>query len=245
MTQIVKDQNNSPQRPTRPGQRQQERLRRIERRRKRTQIIISSIAAIILIIVAIFGLVQYQNYTTNQANAQATATTVAGNKADAKATAGANATATAGVQASATAVANQIATVTGGSPIPTSGPATPPAVTGATVTMSNGLKYIDVRQGSGAAAQSGSKVTVEYTGWLQSNGKKFDSSYDHGGQPFSVTLGQGQVIPGWDQGLVGVKAGGTRRLIIPPALGYGASGQPPTIPANATLIFDVTVLSVQ
>jgi FKBP-type peptidyl-prolyl cis-trans isomerase len=86
---------------------------------------------------------------------------------------------------------------------------------------------------------------VQYTGWLASNGQKFDSSYDHGGQPFALTLGQHQVIPGWEEGLIGMKPGGTRRILIPPALGYGAQGSPPAIPANSTLIFDVTMVSVQ
>ena len=99
--------------------------------------------------------------------------------------------------------------------------------------------------GTGSAAKKGSKVSVEYTGWIASTCKKFDSSYDHGGQPFSVTpLGQASVIPGWNEGLVGMKVGGVRRIIIPAALGYGAQGNQ-AIPPNATLIFDVTVLSIQ
>jgi FKBP-type peptidyl-prolyl cis-trans isomerase len=112
--------------------------------------------------------------------------------------------------------------------------------------MADGLQYIDIKQGTGAEAKEGSTVTVEYTGWLQSDGKKFDSSYDRGAQPFDVTpLGQAQVIPGWNKGLVGMKVGGTRRLIIGPDLAYGAAGSPPVIPANATLIFDVTVIAVK
>ncbi|OLB46590.1 MAG: peptidylprolyl isomerase [Ktedonobacter sp. 13_2_20CM_53_11] len=107
------------------------------------------------------------------------------------------------------------------------------------------MQCLDLKVGSGKVAQQGSTVSVEYTGWLQSNGKKFDSSYDHGGQPFSVTpLGQASVIPGWNEGLVGMKVGGVRRIIIPAALGYGAQGNQ-AIPPNATLIFDVTVLSIQ
>jgi FKBP-type peptidyl-prolyl cis-trans isomerase len=128
-------------------------------------------------------------------------------------------------------------------PTPSAGPATPPAVKGQQTKLSDGLEYIDVKTGTGAVVQDGSSINVQYTGWLQSNGKKFDSSYDHGGQPFNLTVGQGQVIKGWDEGLVGMKVGGTRRLIIPPSLGYGSTGSPPTIPANATLIFDVTVVS--
>jgi len=131
--------------------------------------------------------------------------------------------------------------------IPSSGPATPPPLTVSVtpVSLPDGLKYADIKVGSGKAAQTGSSVSVQYTGWLASNGQKFDSSYDHGGQPFTLTLGQHQVIPGWEEGLVGMKPGGTRRLLIPAALAYGAQGQPPTIPANATLIFDVMMVSVQ
>ncbi len=128
-------------------------------------------------------------------------------------------------------------------PTPSAGPATPPPVTGPVQHLPGGLEYIDIKTGTGAVVKDGSSINVQYTGWLQSNGKKFDSSYDHGGQPFSVTVGQGQVIKGWDEGLVGMRVGGTRRLIIPPSLGYGAAGSPPVIPANATLIFDVTVVS--
>ena len=111
--------------------------------------------------------------------------------------------------------------------------------------LTNGLKCIDLKVGTGAPAESGSTVSVLYTGWLAANGKEFDSSYDHGGQAFAVTIGQGQVIKGWEEGLIGVKAGGTRRIIIPADLGYGAQGSPPRIPAKATLIFDITVISIK
>ena len=109
-------------------------------------------------------------------------------------------------------------------------------------TLQDCLQYIDIKVGSGAAVKAGDKVTVSYTGWL-TNGSKFDASADHPGQPFSFTVGNGEVIPGWDKGLVGMKVGGSRRLIIPPALGYGATGSGP-IPPNATLLFDVTVVSI-
>jgi FKBP-type peptidyl-prolyl cis-trans isomerase FkpA len=105
------------------------------------------------------------------------------------------------------------------------------------------LEVDDVVVGSGRGVQNGDTVHVQYTGTLM-NGEKFDSSYDHGGDPFKVTLGKGEVIQGWDQGLVGMKVGGKRRLRIPPELGYGESGSPPTIPANAGLIFDVELVSV-
>ncbi len=111
-----------------------------------------------------------------------------------------------------------------------------------------GLKVIDVKQGTGPVAKAGQSVTVNYTGWLYVNGakgKKFDSSLDHG-SPFTFALGAGQVIPGWDQGVAGMKVGGKRTLIIPPELGYGPGGTPDgTIPPNATLIFDVDLLGVQ
>ena len=101
----------------------------------------------------------------------------------------------------------------------------------------------DLKTGNGAEAKSGDRVSVQYIGVLYDNGSKFDSSYDHG-QPFSFKLGGGQVIPGWDQGVAGMKVGGRRELIIPPGLAYGAQGQPPTIPANATLVFVIDLVSV-
>jgi FKBP-type peptidyl-prolyl cis-trans isomerase len=110
------------------------------------------------------------------------------------------------------------------------------------ITLPDGLKYINLKVGDGALATSKSTVRVHYTGWL-SSGQKFDSSRDRG-QPFDVTLGQGQVIPGWDEGIPGMKVGGRRKLIIPPALGYGDQGSPPVIPAKATLVFTVELLGV-
>lgn len=101
----------------------------------------------------------------------------------------------------------------------------------------------DLKTGDGAEAKSGDQVSVQYVGVLYSDGKQFDSSWDRG-QPFSFQLGSGQVIPGWDQGVAGMKVGGRRQLIIPPNLAYGAQGQPPTIPANATLVFVIDLVSV-
>ena len=133
-------------------------------------------------------------------------------------------------------------------PVPSATPdPTPPPVSQKPVNGQQGLQYIDVTVGCGNTAQSGDTVTVEYTGWLQSTGKMFDSSLLHGGTfqiPSSLDSSSPQVIQGWNIGLDGMKVGGTRRLIIPPALGYGASGSPPTIPGNATLIFDVTLVSI-
>ena len=110
------------------------------------------------------------------------------------------------------------------------------------VTTASGLKYIDEVVGDGDAPAKGKKVKVHYTGTL-TNGKKFDSSVDRG-QPFEFTIGIGQVIRGWDEGVMGMKVGGKRQLIIPSDLGYGARGAPPVIPPNAELIFDVELLGV-
>jgi peptidylprolyl isomerase len=110
------------------------------------------------------------------------------------------------------------------------------------ITLPDGLKYINLKVGDGALATANSTVSVHYTGWLAS-GQKFDSSRDRG-QPFEVQLGQGQVIEGWDEGIPGMKVGGRRKLIIPPALAYKDQGYPPTIPPNATLTFTIELLAV-
>jgi FKBP-type peptidyl-prolyl cis-trans isomerase FkpA len=113
-------------------------------------------------------------------------------------------------------------------------------------TTASGLQYEDVTVGSGDEASAGNQVSVHYTGWLYENGeagRKFDSSKDRG-QPFEFGLGGGQVIRGWDEGVQGMKVGGTRRLVIPPALGYGARGAGGVIPGNATLLFEVELLGV-
>jgi peptidylprolyl isomerase len=104
------------------------------------------------------------------------------------------------------------------------------------------VKVEDLAVGSGAEAKAGSRLTVNYTGTLE-NGTVFDASY--GKQPFEFQLGAGQVIPGWDKGLLGMKAGGHRRLTIPSELGYGAQGAGTSIPPNATLIFDVELMAVK
>ncbi|RKX32565.1 MAG: FKBP-type peptidyl-prolyl cis-trans isomerase [Candidatus Zixiibacteriota bacterium] len=114
---------------------------------------------------------------------------------------------------------------------------------GDTVTTQSGLKYIDAVVGEGKSPTNGSQVQVHYTGWLP-DGKKFDSSVDRG-QPFAFQIGVGQVIKGWDQGVMTMKEGGKRRLIIPPELAYGERGAGGVIPPNATLIFDVELLQVQ
>lgn len=107
----------------------------------------------------------------------------------------------------------------------------------------NELIVEDVTVGEGTQAQAGQKVSVHYTGWLE-NGTKFDSSKDRN-EPFEFPLGRGYVIPGWDQGVAGMKVGGSRKLTIPPHLGYGASGAGGVIPPNATLIFEVELLAVR
>lgn len=104
------------------------------------------------------------------------------------------------------------------------------------------LEITDVEVGNGDEATTGQTVDVHYTGWL-TDGKKFDSSLDRG-QPFSFALGGGQVIQGWDQGVVGMKVGGKRKLVIPPELGYGSRGAGGVIPPNATLVFEVELLAV-
>jgi FKBP-type peptidyl-prolyl cis-trans isomerase len=107
-------------------------------------------------------------------------------------------------------------------------------------TTPTGLIIDDITLGDGAAASAGQRVTVHYTGWL-TDGRKFDSSKDRG-EPFVFPLGGGRVIRGWDEGVQGMKIGGTRKLTIPPELGYGARGAGGVIPPHATLVFEVELL---
>jgi FKBP-type peptidyl-prolyl cis-trans isomerase len=119
----------------------------------------------------------------------------------------------------------------------------PTKVTGDGTKLPDGLQYWDIKTGTGATAEKGKSVSVNYTGWL-TNGKKFDSSIGRG--PFTVEpLGSAPVIRGWNEGIIGMKVGGKRQLRIPGDLAYGQQGYPGVIPPNATLIFDVELLSVK
>jgi FKBP-type peptidyl-prolyl cis-trans isomerase len=125
-------------------------------------------------------------------------------------------------------------------PTATEKPAEPPVAAEPMAEVTE-LKTEDTKVGTGAEAKTGDSVTVHYTGYL-TDGKKFESSKDSG-QPFTLTLGEGKVIPGWEQGIPGMKVGGIRRLTIPAELGYGAQGSGP-IPPNATIVFDVELMAI-
>lgn len=118
-----------------------------------------------------------------------------------------------------------------------------PVITGSDAPPPTKLETDDIKVGTGPAAKAGDKVSVQYVGALYDSGEEFDASWDRG-EPFQFTLGSGQVIKGWDDGVAGMKAGGRRKLVIPPDLGYGEAGSPPTIPANATLVFVVDLVSI-
>jgi peptidylprolyl isomerase len=116
-----------------------------------------------------------------------------------------------------------------------------------TMTTASGLQITDTVEGTGATPKTGQTCVMHYTGWLYTNGikgKKFDSSVDRN-EPFEFPIGRGRVIKGWDEGVATMKVGGKRTLIIPPALGYGASGAGGVIPPNAVLMFDVELLGVK
>jgi FKBP-type peptidyl-prolyl cis-trans isomerase len=107
------------------------------------------------------------------------------------------------------------------------------------------LEIKEIEEGTGAEAKAGDEVSVQYAGVGYESGEEFDSSWSRGAEPFTFGLGAGQVIPGWDQGVEGMKVGGRRELIIPPKLAYGATGSPPAIGPNETLIFVIDLLSVK
>jgi peptidylprolyl isomerase len=143
-----------------------------------------------------------------------------------------------------TATTPSTTTTTAAVKTPTSGPlSTEPKITRPTGPAPKTLVIKNLITGTGAVAAKGSSVTVNYVGELYSNGKIFDASWNRKETFGPFTLGEGAVIKGWDQGLVGMRVGGRRELIIPPSLAYGAAGSPPTIPANATLIFVVDLLA--
>ena len=114
---------------------------------------------------------------------------------------------------------------------------------GSSVMTDSGLQFVEIEEGDGPVPQAGQTIVVHYTGWLE-DGTKFDSSVDRG-QPFEFTLGAGQVIAGWDEGLSTMKVGGKRQLILPSNLAYGERGHPPVIPPNAQLTFDVELLDIR
>jgi peptidylprolyl isomerase len=120
---------------------------------------------------------------------------------------------------------------------------TKPKVTVPTGAPPTKLEVKELEEGSGAEAKSGDEVTVQYVGVNYKNGKEFDSSWSRN-EPFSFTLGAGEVIPGWDQGVAGMKVGSRRELIIPPELAYGEAGAPPAIAPNETLVFVIDLLEV-
>lgn len=231
----------------RPGQRQQERIQRIARRRKRQRIWSASIAAALLIVLGVTADIFYQNYNMQQETLHAHAT----GTADAHV----HATGTVLAEATATVISKDcflspdgaaVPEVYASSTAPTAGPTTAPLLKGTPVTLKDGLKYVDIKTGTGTALQDGKTISANYTGWLASTCQKFDSSYDaHGttaAAPISIQLATGQLIPGWVEGLVGMKPDGIRRLYIPSKLGYGSQAQG-SIPANADLIFDVQLIS--
>lgn len=112
------------------------------------------------------------------------------------------------------------------------------------ITAPSGLKYADIRIGCGAPVQKGHQVTVQYTGWL-TDGTQFDTSRAQGRTPFTFLVGANEVIPGFEDGLYGMRVGGKRRVVMPPSMAYGSQGRAPVIPPNATLVVDVEVTGVQ
>jgi peptidylprolyl isomerase len=146
------------------------------------------------------------------------------------------------VLASPTAAAIPDADIT--PPPITPGPDAPPPLDAEPTITDSGLGIIDIEEGTGEAPAQGQTVAMNYTGWLSEDGSKFDSSLDRG-TPFEFTLGAGQVIAGWDEGVATMGVGGKRRLIIPSELAYGEAGRPPTIPPNAELTFDVELVEIK
>jgi peptidylprolyl isomerase len=154
-----------------------------------------------------------------------------------------------GALAVAAIIAIIVVVATGGDDESSSEPFDPSSISKPEVEVPDGpppkeLQIDDITEGDGAEAAAGDTLTMQYVGVSYSNGKQFDASWDNG-QPFTFQLGSGSVIPGWDQGIAGMKVGGRRELIIPPDLGYGEQGSPPDIKPNETLIFIVDLLDVE
>jgi FKBP-type peptidyl-prolyl cis-trans isomerase len=124
------------------------------------------------------------------------------------------------------------------------GPSKPPPVEGTPTKTISGLEFWDIKVGIGRTAKFGDDLIVDYTGWVESSGKKFDSSLDSH-EPLHLTIGSTPLIKGWVEGLRGMKVGGKRRLRIPPQLGYGARGSGHLVPPGATLIFDIELLDAR
>lgn len=241
MTQTKKNETVSAAKQGRPGQRQQERQQRLARARRRRLLWSSGIVAFLILIGAFAWVVVSARQNAALTAQQDAKATVTANQAAAAASKSATQTATAAI-AEATATVQQLIKEN------PKGASAPPVISGTPQKITDGLEYVVIKPGTGGTIAATSTVAVEYSGWVKETGKKFDSSYDHGGQTFPVTLGQGQVIPGWDKGLVGMKIGETRRLIIGPALAYGKNDQKDqkgsvVIPGNSTLIFDITAVS--
>ena len=199
-----------------PKQSLREQRRLVREEKKRRQRIILITGGIVLVVA--IGLFVFQSIRVgiqNQASAAATGTAVVGTST------------------------SQAATLAA---VPTTQGMAFPGVITDTVKAASGLEYKDLVLGNGVEAKAGQTVSVQYTGWLTDT-TKFDSSLDHG-QAYDFVLGQGSVIKGWDEGVSGMKVGGTRVLIIPASLGYGASGNG-TIPANATLVFEVQLIAIK
>lgn len=112
------------------------------------------------------------------------------------------------------------------------------------VTTESGLQYVDLEEGMGPAVRKGDVIEVHYVGWLPGTDKAFDSSHARG-RPFRFRVGRGEVIEGWDEGVVGMKVGGKRRLLIPPELGYGKRGAGQAVPPDATLLFEVEIVGIR
>lgn len=130
-------------------------------------------------------------------------------------------------------------------PVASSAKKTKPTVEPPDCAAPETLVVNDLERGTGAVAKSGDEVSVQYVGINFADGQEFDSSWSRGAEPFTFTLGGSEVIPGWDQGIEGMKVDGRRELIIPPELAYGEAGQPPTIPPNETLVFVVDLEAVK